>query len=104
VAVFLVFDWFGVKVVLVRAGTTSVESTTSTILDLARSRDGKAGGRGGSNITLQLSGGRGENAATSVRVGDCSVANAVGSRRVAPTNAVLAVTELADGTRKDLRC
>jgi len=103
VAVFLVFDWLGVEVVLVRVGSASVESATSIVVYFARSRDGKALGRGGSDITLQLSSGRCKNAATSVRVGNLSILNAVSGGRIATTNAVLAISELTDGVRFSAR-
>jgi hypothetical protein len=103
VAVFLAFNRLGIEVVLVRGGTASVESAASIVLYFARSRDGESRGRGGTDITLKLSGGRSENAASSAGIGDFSVVDAVGGRSVASTNAVLAVTELADGARFSAR-
>jgi hypothetical protein len=93
----------GVDVVAtVVAGSTGVELGVAVVGQIAVGVDSKASGRRGTNIALELGGGRSQDTATAVSISETTVVDAVGSLSIGESrglaNSVLTVTKLANNS------
>jgi hypothetical protein len=90
----------GVDIVLaVVADRASIELSAAVVGHSALGTNSKAGSWCGTDIALELRGGRSKDATTSVGVSEASVGQAVAASRVSAPNTVLAITKLTEDTR-----
>ena len=97
-ALTLARDWSTVDVVLAVAGRARIEGRRSTVGEGSVASDGEVSCWGGSSVTLELSGWRGENASTALGIGDLPVVDGISALRGITANMVLSITELSESS------